>query len=98
MIDEKRIAALRELLPYIYFVGVGYWPSEEAFALGIKPPEKVYLEDFFSYLVMDIEISRLRPFAPAGWKLIFFIITKGPGRTQVTREEAEWILNNRASY
>jgi len=100
MLSEQRITELKELLPWVYFVGVGYWPSpsEESFALGVEPPKNVYRQDLFSSAVIDTEVSRLKPFASVGWKLIFFIVTKEPGRTQVPREEAEWLLDNRAHY
>ncbi|RJR26516.1 hypothetical protein C4561_05215 [candidate division WWE3 bacterium] len=90
--EEKRT----ELLPWTYFVGVGYFPSVESFALGMTPSEECLIADVFSAETLETEVNRL--IRPTGWKQIFFIVTSEPGRMQVTKEDALWFLKNRAEY
>lgn len=98
MLTEERIKELEEKLLWIYFVGIGYWSDVETFALGVDPDPNMFKLDVFSSKVLDTEISRMSPYAPEGWKLIFFMVVRDNKRVRITKEEAIWILDNRPKF
>jgi hypothetical protein len=97
MLTKERVSELSELLPWVYFVGMGYWPNKETFALGLPTQNRLFVEDIFSAEVLDTGVERMRPFAPQGYELIFFMIAKEPGKIAITKEEVIWLLNSRCS-
>ena len=89
--DEKR----KEMLPWVYFIGAGYFPTTEDFTLGKEPGHEYFIKDIFSSKTLETEVNRLSK--PTGWLLIFFVVTNN-GRKMVTKEDAIWFLDNRDGY
>lgn len=97
-LSEERVEELGEKLPWTYFVGVGYWPSPESFALGIVPRPDLVNSEVNSSNILDHDISLLSPKAPRGWELIFFRVGREWAKERITKEDAIWLLDHMAHY
>ena len=96
MLEQLTYERRLELLPLIYFIGAGYFPSIEAFALGVEPPTQRYLRNIFDAETLDAETAQI--VHPSKWILVFFICTTYEGRMQITKEDTLWFLEYRSRY
>ena len=96
MPTTERILELTALLSHTRRVGAGFWPSREAFGLGMSPDQNTYIGNALSSTFLLITLERVKHLAPERWSLIFFAATFA-GKQEISQDDAIWLANHQAS-
>ena len=93
MFTNMSEAKRKELVDHVCFVGAGYFPSVEAFTLGMQMDSRSCTDNIFSAKVLETVVARLAK--QSRWVLVYFIVNDQNQRMRVSREDALWFLENK---